>query len=66
MDEKIIGFIALILVIIGGINWALVGLINLDLVVLLCGKTLITRLIYILIGAAACYLVYEKWLKQQA
>jgi hypothetical protein len=66
MDDKMIGLIAFILVVIGGINWALVGLVNLDLVVLLCGKTLIARVIYILIGAAACYLAYEKWLKQQA
>jgi len=66
MDEKLIGLIAFVLVVIGGINWALVGIMNLDLIVLLCGKTLITRVIYLLVGAAACYLVYEKWLKQQA
>jgi len=66
MDEKIIKLISFILVVLGGLNWALVGLMNLDLVVLLCGHTLITRLIYILIGAAACYLVYAKWMKQQA
>ena len=64
MDEKLIGLIALVIVIIGGINWGLVGLINVDLIVLLCGKTLITRLIYILVGASACYMIYEKWLKQ--
>lgn len=46
--------VALILLIIGGINWALVGLFRVDLVAALLGSmSPASRLVYILIGAAA-------------
>ena len=57
MDEKLVGLIVMILVVIGAINWGLVGLLNLDLVALIAGKTLLARIIYILVGAAGVYQV---------
>jgi len=66
MDEKMLGLIAMILLVVGGLNWGLVGLINLDLVALICGKmTIIARIVYILVGAAAVYegLIMAKILK---
>ncbi|MEG0995262.1 MAG: DUF378 domain-containing protein [Bacilli bacterium] len=44
--------IALVLVIVGALNWALVGLFELDLVALLFGsaKHIIARIIYVVIG----------------
>ncbi len=46
--------ISYILIIIGALNWALVGIFNIDLVALLFGEmTLFARIIYILIGFAA-------------
>jgi len=65
MDEKILGLIVMILIVIGAINWGLVGLINLDLVALIAGKTVLARLVYIIIGAAGVYeaLVMAKILK---
>jgi uncharacterized protein len=43
-------------IIIGGINWGLVGLLNFNLVAAIFGTdTLITTLIYILVGIAALY-----------
>lgn len=48
--------IALTLIIIGGINWGLVGLLNFNLVSAIFGTdTWITNLIYILVGIAALY-----------
>ncbi len=48
--------IALTLIIIGGINWGLVGLLDFNLVAAIFGTdTLITNLIYILVGIAALY-----------
>lgn len=48
--------IALILLIIGGLNWGLVGAIDLDLVAKLFGiATMISRVIYILVGLSAIY-----------
>jgi hypothetical protein len=65
MDEKLIGLIVMILIVIGAINWGLVGLINLDLVALIAGKTLLARIVYIIIGVAGVYeaLVMAKILK---
>lgn len=42
---------ALILVLVGGLNWGLVGLLGLDLVALLFGEmSLISRVVYSLVG----------------
>ena len=49
--------IGLILVVIGGLNWGLVGLLNFDLVAFLFGAgSLLTRAVYILVavGAVLC------------
>ena len=46
--------IALILTIIGALNWGLVGIAGLDLVALLFGPmSILSRIIYILVGASA-------------
>lgn len=53
---KALSTIALILLIVGGLNWALVGLFNFDLVEALFGAmTALSRIVYILVGAAALY-----------
>ena len=48
---------ALILVIIGAINWLLVGLFNFDLVASLFGgqAAIVSRIIYVVIGLAGLY-----------
>ena len=49
-------YIALLLVIIGGLNWALVGAANIDLVASIFGDgTMASRIVYILVGIAALY-----------
>mgnify|MGYP003316969519 FL=1 len=45
--------IALILVIVGALNWGLIGLFNLNLVTALIKSTLINNIIYIIIGIAS-------------
>ena len=46
--------IAVALLIVGGLNWGLVGLLNFDLVAALVGEmTAISRLVYILVGISA-------------
>ena len=53
---KIIDYIALILVLVGAINWGLVGFFSFDLVCVIFGDmTLISRIIYALIGIAGLY-----------
>jgi uncharacterized membrane protein YuzA (DUF378 family) len=52
-------WVALVLAIIGGLNWGLVGAFNFDLVAAIFGAgSVISRLIYILVGLAALYLIF--------
>ncbi|MDP9727608.1 DUF378 domain-containing protein [Alicyclobacillus tolerans] len=50
---------ALVLVIIGALNWLLVGLFKFDLVAALFGGTtgLISRVVYVIIGLAGLYCI---------
>lgn len=53
---KIIDKIALILIIIGAINWGLIGLFSFNLVELIFGDmTLLARIIYSLVGIAGLW-----------
>lgn len=59
MTKNAVDWIALLLVIIGGFNWGLVGLFNLDLVAAIFGAgSIISRIIYIPVGLAALYMIY--------
>lgn len=51
--------IALLLVIIGGLNWGLVGLFNFDLVAWLFGSqmAILSRIVYTLIALAAVWCI---------
>ncbi|KMT21056.1 DUF378 domain-containing protein [Clostridium cylindrosporum] len=49
----------IILTIIGGLNWGLIGLFNFNLVSFLFGdNTLLSRIVYILVGIGALILIY--------
>ncbi len=51
-----IDWIALVLMIVGGINWGLIGFFNFDLVASLFGQmTAVSRAVYALVGVAAVY-----------
>lgn len=53
---KVLDTIALILVLIGGINWGLIGFFQFDLVGSLLGSfSMLTRIIYALVGLASLY-----------
>ncbi len=54
--------IALILTIIGGLNWGLIGLFGFDAVAFLFGPlSVLSRIVYILVGASAVVLIFS-WL----
>ena len=54
-----IDLISLVLVIIGGLNWGLVGLMNYDIIASIFGAgSAIARVIYVLVGLAALYMIY--------
>ncbi len=53
---KIVDTIALILILIGAINWGLIGFFSFDLVRVIFGNmSMVSRIIYALVGIAAIY-----------
>ena len=53
---KKLDVIAVILLIVGGLNWGLVGLLNFDLVAALFGAgSALARIVYVLVGLSAVY-----------
>jgi len=55
--RKLVGW----LLVIGALNWGLVGLLNLNVVEMILGSgSLLTRVVYIVVGLAGVYKVY--WL----
>ena len=53
---KFINILTLILVIVGGLNWGLVGLFGFDLVAAIFGAgSMLSRLVYILVGLSAAW-----------
>lgn len=62
MDSRAFDYTALVLVIIGAINWGLIGIFKFDLVAFICGEVfggvnVVSRIIYILVGIAGLYLI---------
>lgn len=53
---NVLDWIALVLVIVGGLNWGLVGAFDFNLVDTIFGDmSVISRVVYILVGVAAIY-----------
>ena len=61
MKMSVLDWIALILVIVGGLNWGLVGIFSFDLVAAIFGgMSIISRIVYTLVGLAAIYMIVWK------
>lgn len=53
-----LGTIAFILVVIGALNWGLVGIFNYDLVAMLLGDmSTLSRIVYTLVGLSGVYMI---------
>jgi uncharacterized protein len=58
---KLVDGIARLLIVVGGLNWGLVGLFKFDLVAWICGgldfgeTNAVSRIIYVAVGVAALY-----------
>jgi len=62
-------WVAFILVLVGGVDWGVIGLsksINIIGLILGGDTSLLARLLYILIGLSAVYLVYVFFFKKEA
>jgi uncharacterized membrane protein YuzA (DUF378 family) len=54
-----VDWIAIILLIVGGLNWGLVGIFQWDLVQAVLGSIpILQRIVYVLVGLAAIYKIY--------
>ncbi|MEM4246995.1 MAG: DUF378 domain-containing protein [Candidatus Woesearchaeota archaeon] len=56
--KSAIEWIALVLVIVGAINWGLVGLFGFDLVAKIFGAGVVAKIVYDLVGLAGLYMIY--------
>jgi len=63
-NQHTLDIICVILLIIGGLNWGVVGLFNFDLVEAIFGMML-SRIIFVLVGLAAIYRICM-WLKSRS
>ncbi len=71
---KILDVIAAVLLVVGGLNWGLVGLFQFDLVAALFGgmNSVLTQIVYVLVGLAAIYqaagirAIWRRWNVQLA
>lgn len=59
MEKGVLDWVALVLTIVGGLNWGLVGLFKFDLVATIFGEmSAVSRVVYVLVGLAAAYMIY--------
>ena len=57
---KILKTLALVLIVVGGLNWGLVGFFNFDLVTAIFGEmTTVSRIVYALVGLSAVFTVIK-------
>lgn len=57
---KVTDAIVTLLLVVGGLNWGLVGFLNFDLVATILGDmTIFSRIIYAVVGLCAIYMVFS-------
>lgn len=66
MKMNALDWVALILVIIGGLNWGLIGFLQYDLVAAIFGEmTILSRIVYAIVGISAVYVLVTAFTKSQ-
>ena len=66
MPKNVLEWIASILVVIGGLNWGLVGGLDFNLVDTVFGSgSMLAKIVYILVGVSALYGIFFLFKKQQ-
>ncbi len=54
---KTLDIIVAVLLVVGGLNWGLVGMFDFNLVATLFGTSLVATIVYVLVGLSALYQV---------
>jgi hypothetical protein len=66
MKKNALYWIAFVLLIVGGLNWGLVGLFNFDLVAVLFGSIpILAQIVYVLVGLGAVWMLVYKLTKKK-
>ncbi|UUZ50085.1 DUF378 domain-containing protein [Massilia sp. B-10] len=56
---NVLDWVAMVLLIVGGLNWGAVGLLNVDVVAAVFGtQSPLSRIIYVVVGLSALYSIY--------
>lgn len=63
---KYVEWTSKVLVLVGALNWGLVGALDFNLVTTILGEGTLTNVVYILVGVAALYEVYALVAKKEA
>lgn len=59
-NGSVVDWVVAILLIVGGLNWGLVGVAHFDVVAAVFGAgSMVSKVVYILVGLAAVYKVYS-------
>jgi uncharacterized membrane protein YuzA (DUF378 family) len=61
---KAVDVIAAVLVIVGALNWGLVGIADFNLVAALFGTSILASIVYVLVGLAGAYQLF-RWATTQ-
>lgn len=62
MERNWLDVVCLILIIIGAVNWGLIGFFNLDIISVIFGNmSMISRIIYAVVGIAGIYSLVLFW-----
>lgn len=62
-----VGWVAFVLVVIGALNWGLVGAAKFDLVAAIFGDmSMLSRVVYVLVGLSAIYMILAAMKKPAA
>lgn len=65
MEKKGLEMVAGLLLIVGGLNWGLVGLLNLNVVsTIFASVPIVSQLVYILVGVSALVMLYSMFMKK--
>ncbi len=65
MEKNVLDLVATVLVIVGGLNWGLVGALKFDLVQTIFGfMPMLADVIYIVVGLSALYMIYATFMKK--
>lgn len=60
-----IDLVAMILLVVGGLNWGLVGLLDINVVAMLFGAaSVISKAVYVLVGLSAVYSLGKMFMKK--